>query len=285
MRTIENLVFKGGGVLGVAYAGAIEALDEYKLVDNIHGVAGTSSGSITAALLSLRYPPKEIKEIAHSIRFKEFGDRWNPFRIATKYGLYKGDRFLIWMRKIIKDQTGNENITFSELIKKGYRDLKVFATDLNTASVKEFSNDSTPTVIVAEGLRASMSLPLFFSAWKFPDNNPDNHIYVDGGSVYNYPITAFGDLSRTLGFFLYNDKAVVENLGYDELFKYTKALYRAMTNAQDIDFGKNKSEEEVTVKIDDFGIPSTELNLSEEQKARLFNSGKKSTLYYLERMS
>lgn len=206
MSKIENLVFKGGGVLGVAYAGAVQTLEDHDLLKDIKGVAGTSAGAIVATLLCLRYPSSNIKDIVSMTNFKGFEDRCNPIRIFTKYGLYKGDFLLSWIKKIIKDKTNNENITFSEMGKRGYRNLKVFATDLNSKNVKEFSQSSTPDVIVAESIRASMSIPLFFSAWKFPKNNPDDHVYVDGGTVYNYPITAFVDLKKTLGFFLYNKK-------------------------------------------------------------------------------
>ena len=283
MRNIENLVFKGGGVMGTAYAGAMEALDEYNLLDSVQRVAGTSSGSITAALVSLRYTSAQIKDITHSIDFRKFGDHWDPLRILTSYGIYKGDAFLSWMRNIIKQRTGNENLTYAELAGQGYRELKVFATDLNTASIREFSNESTPHVVVAESLRASMAVPFFFSAWKFPNDNPDNHIYIDGGTVYNYPITCFGDLSKTLGFFLFNNVKDVSDLDYDEILKYTKSLFRAMSNAQDQDFTRDADEGAVSVKIDDFGISSLDLDISEEDKERLFKSGKTSTIDYLKR--
>lgn len=185
------------------------------------------------------------------------------------------------MKGLIKDKTGNENITYSQLVNAGFRDLKVFATDLNTSNVREFSADLTPSVIVAESLRASMALPLFFSAWKFPNNNPDDHVYVDGGIVYNYPITAFGDLDKTLGFFLYNESSAATDFDFDELLKYIKLLYKALNTAQDIDFGRDKIEEAVTVKISDLGISSTDLELSDDDKKKLFDSGKQATLTYL----
>ena len=41
-RTLyRNLVFKGGGVRGIAYMGALEVLDKYRIVENIQRVAGT----------------------------------------------------------------------------------------------------------------------------------------------------------------------------------------------------------------------------------------------------
>lgn len=282
MRSIENLVFKGGGVLGVAYAGGIQALDEHGLFESVKAAAGTSAGSIMAALVSLRYSAKEITAIARAIEFKEFGDHWNPLRIATHYGLYKGDRFLEWIKDIIKTKTGNGEITFAELAAKGFRDLKVFATDLNTGNAKEFSNATTPTVIVAESLRASMAIPLFFAAWQFSNNIPDDHIYVDGGTVYIYPINAFADLSKTLGFYVYNPANKVADLGFDQLLNYVKLLYLATNNVQTVAFETDKEIEAVTVKINDFGIPSTDLNITDAQKDRLYNSGKEATVQYLQ---
>jgi len=40
---VKNLVFKGGGVLGIAYAGAIEVLEENKILKQVQSVAGTSA--------------------------------------------------------------------------------------------------------------------------------------------------------------------------------------------------------------------------------------------------
>ncbi len=40
---IENLVFESGGVKGVAYIGAIRALEEQNALQGIEKVAGTSS--------------------------------------------------------------------------------------------------------------------------------------------------------------------------------------------------------------------------------------------------
>ena len=283
MRIIENLVFKGGGVLGITYAGAIEVLSEKKLLDNVKRVAGTSAGSIVATLLSLRYSASEITTLVKTTPFKKFEDHWNPLRIPAEYGLYAGDYFLSWIKNIIREKTGNENITFAEMSAAGFRDLKVFASDLNIMGIREFSNEKTPGVIVAESIRASMSIPLFFKAWKFPNNNPNDHIYVDGGVLYNYPITAFDNYDETLGFFIKFEEEQ-SDLKYDEIITYVKTLFNTLLNAQDIDFYKNKSEEEITVTISNLGISVTDFEITEQQKEQLFSEGKQATLKYIEEM-
>lgn len=279
---IENLVFKGGGVLGIAYAGAISALDEENILEHVTGVAGTSAGSIVAALLSLRYTAGEIKDILAATNFKNFEDHWDPLRIPMHYGLYKGDFLLGWIKDIVKKKTGDENSTYQDLAKFGSRDLKVFAADLNTSHVKEFSKDTTPSVIVAESIRASMSIPFYFSAWKFPNDKPDNHVYVDGGTVYNYPINAFNDLNNTIGFFLFNTHYAVSDLNYHSLEHFVKSLFKTLMKSQDIDFHRNMLENQVTVKIDDFGISATDFNITPAMEDKLYKSGFEATKSFLQ---
>lgn len=282
MRTINNLVFKGGGVLGIAYAGAIEALSEKNLLPAIKGVAGTSAGSITAALLALEYTSAELTQIVQSTNFKDFEDHWDPLRLATKYGLYKGDALFQWIQEHIGNKTGNAGITYAQMAASGkYRELKVFSSDLNTGQIQEFSAQETPSAIVAESIRASMSIPLFFGAWQFSNEVPNNHIFVDGGMLYNFPLTAFSDLQTTLGFFLTSNVKQAVHLGYNQPLVYVKQLLTTILNAQNEDFERNPTEEAVTVSIDSLGISAVDFGLTQAQQTALFNSGKNATLTYL----
>jgi len=281
-----NLVFEGGGVKGIAYAGALQVLTDCGIMPQIKQVAGTSAGAITATLVALGYPAPELKSIIMNLDFKQFEDSWDPLRIPTEYGLYKGNTFLSWIQKMIANRTNNQpNITFADLYKLTGTGLFVFATDLNIYDIKQFSHVDTPGVPVCEAVRASMSIPLFFKAWKFSNNLPDNHIYVDGGVVLNYPLTVFDtpqqpDNPQTLGFYLYdrNGNKKPNSLGYDQPVDYCKVLFETLIDSQDIDFDKDESMEKRTVKIDDFGIPATDFNLTQQQKDQLYKSG----VYYTE---
>ena len=278
-RTIENLVFKGGGVLGIAYAGAIEALEKQGILSQVKRTAGTSAGAVAAALISLGYSSKEIVEVLGDTNFKKFQDDLNPLKLTTKYGLYRGEKLLTWLQEIIEQKTGNKHLTFAELEDQGYKTLKVFASDLNTATLTEFSLEKTPDVKIAESIRASMSIPLFFDAWKFPDEKPNNHIYVDGGVLYNYPITAFEDLDKTLGFFLdINEED--DGLDFNDVSSYLKHLFRTVLNAQDVDFFKTLESDKTTVIIKNKGIAITNFSLTKEQQDILYKEGKSATLKY-----
>jgi NTE family protein len=283
----KNLVFKGGGVLGIAYAGAIKVLEDNGILQQIQRVAGTSAGAITAALVALKYNAADIQKVVGATDFKSFEDGFDPFRVASKYGLYKGDAFLAWMQQRLTDKGLAPTATFTDLKNKGMADLKVFSTDLNIQGLKEFSFAKTPTVPVAEAVRASMSIPLFFKGWQFSNNNPDNHIYVDGGTVYNYPIDTFDNgaiNTQTLGFFLtrLGPPQPPNNLQYNELFQYVKNLFDTLMDSQNINFKNDSADEKRTVKIDNLGISATNFGLTDQQKQDLFNSGVKYTTAFLQ---
>lgn len=71
---IDNLVLKGGGPKGIAYLGALAALEEKGLLDNIGRVAGTSAGAITASLLAVGYSSKEIRDLLKNKPITDFLD-------------------------------------------------------------------------------------------------------------------------------------------------------------------------------------------------------------------
>lgn len=178
MRTnYRNLVIEGGGVLGIANAGEIELLEVKEILSRIDRVEGISAGSIIACLLSLRYTTAEIKEIVSNIDICCFQNKINSQRALTKSDLYEGDPCLAWIIDKITSKGFAPKATFADFHKAGCRELRVFAPDLNMKALKMFSCATTPNVVVAEAIRASMSIPLFFKAWKFTSSIPDNHVF------------------------------------------------------------------------------------------------------------
>ncbi len=67
----KNLVFKGGGIRGIAYLGALEVIDEKGILEQVENVAGASAGAITALLVSLGYSFEEVKARANALDYKK----------------------------------------------------------------------------------------------------------------------------------------------------------------------------------------------------------------------
>lgn len=301
MRTypFQNLVFKGGGVKGIAYVGAAKALEEANILSQIKGFAGTSAGSITAALLACRISPDTINTFIGQTNYENFKDSGGILKYAedllNDFGPYKGDYFLDdWFKAFLTQQGVNSEITFAQLTQKYNSALKVFSTDLNTQSIQEFSTQQTPNVQVAYAVRASMSIPMFFRAWQFPDSQPTNHIYVDGGVMYNYPIDTFDSSetnpNQTLGFFLTDltDEPTPPNnliFGFDHIETYIKSVFEALMNSQDFMIQKNDFEKDRTIQINDLGISATDFSITPAQVNALYQSGYQATQQFLSTFS
>ncbi len=77
----------GGGAKGLYHIGVLEALEEYGIP--IDCVAGTSMGSIIAAMYAAGYSPVEMRRIVASGAVKEWvSGRLDPNRYLSYYRQY-----------------------------------------------------------------------------------------------------------------------------------------------------------------------------------------------------
>lgn len=237
----KNLVFSGGGVLGIAYLGVLEYFYQTRLIEPIINLAGTSAGAITACLTCFNLPFDELKTILNSLDYRKVPTRGDGtdspsylpkvireplskvfdnvdcvYRLVKSYGWYSSQYFYDWVKIQIANQFDAEKkappYTFADFKdssihkdQRSFKDLFIIGTDItrNTSSV--FSYETTPNMEVAEAIRISMSVPLLFESIKTSCNIDQEHpqmIYVDGGMLYNYPITLFDKqypLESTIG--------------------------------------------------------------------------------------
>jgi NTE family protein len=208
-QTYRNLVLEGGGIRGVAYCGAIEELERQGVLKNIKRVGGTSAGAIHASMLALGFSATEITELVNNVKFESFNDGRYIFiggisRTIKRYGWYQGKRFTHWIEKRIETKTGDKNLTLGQLhdlamAGKG-RDLFVMATNLSQQRAVALSYQTYPNMRVADAVRASMSIPLYYNAvfvdslgrvYDRPQIDIKTDVLVDGGVTLNYPITLF----------------------------------------------------------------------------------------------
>ena len=188
----RNLVFEGGGVKGIAYIGAMQVLQGKGILRAIRRVGGTSAGAINATLFALGYSNAEQRQILKKLNFKNFmDDSWGVVRdvdrLIKEFGWYKGEYFRKWIGGLIKKKLGTPDATFGDLKEAGRPDLYVYGTNLSTRFGEVFSYEHTPTMRIADGVRISMSIPLFFAAFR----NLRGDVYVDGGVLNNFPIKLF----------------------------------------------------------------------------------------------
>lgn len=226
--TPTNLVFEGGGVCGIAYLGALQYLYQSGMLQSVIRVAGTSAGAITACMTSFNLPFEETKELVDTLDYKKiplessypelkaisepalrefeaiFGDVGSLYRLITKYGWYSSEYFYSWLKKQIASQFDHTKklppYSFADFKnpsihkdQRPFHDLYVVGTNLSYRSSIIFCYENTPHMEVAQAVRISMSIPLFFEAVEYSTYMADTsaNIFCDGGVMWNYPINIF----------------------------------------------------------------------------------------------
>lgn len=281
---IRNLVFRGGGVLGIGYVGALNELRNNNQLKSIERIAGTSAGAILATLFCVGYTPDELYQIMMDLDFKSFCDHENIFDLlSSRHGLYRGKFFQQWIEILIAAKTNVPFSTFRDLHDLDFPDLSTVTTYLNEGDVMICNYASTPDVIVSEAVRASMSIPLFFDRFIFTKGFNPTQDFVDGGEMLNYPISLFNGYpeEETIGLFLHDQGNKQPPIVLDSILSFAKANFEAAMASGNAEFFNNSKYVRQTVIIDSLGISATDFALSSNDKIRLYNSGVESTEKYL----
>lgn len=288
---IKNIVFKGGGVLGIAYAGTLEVLEQRGVTQNLQRVAGASAGAITALLVALRYSASEIKEIIGKTSFRIFedGDIFDQLDAIQKYGIHPGKALQNWAESLVVPKLGPK-ATFAQLRSAGYPDLHVVTCSYDTEDVAILSADTTPSVILSEAIRASASIPGFFYAFPF-STDTDQVLHIDGGTVCNFPLTIFDNVcgdQETLGVYLTpSSDPALPTLKFGQPGEAVKRLFEAALNAQNADFFGDPDQVKRTIIIKHptqstagGSLSAITFDLTEQDQVNLFNAGVEAATEY-----
>jgi NTE family protein len=269
---IKSLAISGGGTRIVAEVGAIEVLEQQGIISQLERIGGTSAGSILSALIAVGYTCSELKQMVFELDFKKFedGKLLEKVDVLRDYGVNKGNTFLKFLEEKIESKTGSKYTTFAGLKAKKMLDLTVFAVDLNTESLKVFNFENTPNVSIAHAVRCSMSIPLFFEPFYLPN---DNHVYVDGGAMVNYPLNYYPK-EETIGIAFKPVEKVEDNgLKKGQFKRYITSLLSSLANSQSINFAHDKEAMSRSIIIDSLGFSAVNFDLTKEEKTTLYNEG------------
>jgi NTE family protein len=302
----ECLVFSGGGIKGLAYVGAIKALEEKKLFQKVKRFAGASAGAITAALLAIGMSADELDEQMSSVDFATFLGKSNvdiealvdkPLEFclkapeviideATKRGLCDGSVFVQWLTSMFKLKGFDETTTFSELYEKTGNELIIVLCYANCSKtvLACHKNDETANMPIITAVRGSMSIPFVFEPLIW-----NNNTYVDGGTMYNYPIEVFDEEispEKTLGFILSTQSSILMPPRKEDngILSHLACIYDAIMNVS-YEYCFRMENHHRTIFIDPAGIGVLDFKLNEDQKKSLKDNGYNATMDYFENIT
>jgi predicted acylesterase/phospholipase RssA len=189
--SVEAVAMEGGGVLGIAYLPALEALIG---TGKVRLWAGASAGSLLALLCAGGASFQYIEKILYSTHWSEFGSlRYVPgkvFRLFSAGGFNRSSYMESWIGERLKDLGYGEDATFADIKARTGCNLYIPVTDENTEKPVLFSTEGTPSAKVRRVALASASIPLFWPAVEI-----DGDLYSDGGLTWNHPIDVFSGIA------------------------------------------------------------------------------------------
>lgn len=271
-------LFGGGAIRGVSYIGAVKALEELGIIPD--RLAGSSVGSIFAALLAVGYNAEELKDIFIKVNFELFKDI--SIGLGPLFAISKGEVFLEWVRELIEKKYYGENykkgvnpaVTFKDIKKN----LVVITTNLSNFECKEFSRFDTPDYEIASAVRISCCMPGLMKPIEY-----NKTLLVDGDLQKSWPMWK---LSKHL---LNDDERILEfrlegNYESNDIsgINYANAVYSCMTAISTSFitniYGNKDKFDYIVLNTGDIVV--VDFNINEAKRNDLINSGYNQTISY-----
>lgn len=286
-------VFSGGGIKGLAFAGALQAAAEAGYDEWVQ-LAGTSAGAITAMALAVGYDAQGLRAQLDGIDFSTIADYGRlgeleiPANLELHRGATKGKALHAWIEKLLAEAP-RKATKFGDLepgklqvvgVDLAHTRMVVFPEDV-ALYVDEHDKPLVPEDFpIADAVRISAGYPYFFPPLSLLDGHTKKPgVLVDGGVASAFPIFLFDapkPAHPTWGFRLFGGSGP-ERPSYTAIegpfwpVDMLKAIVDTSTNALDkLEMIAFKPR---TISIPTGDIPTLDFALTEAQKKELYDSG------------
>lgn len=266
-------LFGGGAIRGLAYVGAIRAMEELGIEFDIIG--GSSVGSVFASLLACGYKSYELENLFLKVNFELFKDI--HFGFGKAFALSKGEIFVDWLNELISRKANGankNNLTFNDLDKE----LVIITTNLKTFSSQEFSKFTTPDFEIAKAIRISSSMPGLMPPYKYGDAELVDGDLQKASPMWKLSNTLSNSKSRIMEFRLEGDCSSIDK----NTINFINTIYSCVTEVatqfvQDM-YGQNDRYD--CIKLNTGDIFFADFNLDKDSRRKLITSGYEQTMKY-----
>jgi NTE family protein len=308
-----DLVLEGGGVKGIGLVGAYGTLESAGY--RVRRVAGTSAGAIVGALIAAGMPADQVAKTMGGIDYRRFQDKGfidhfgipgRALSVVFEKGIYEGRYLREWLDGLLAElgvaTFGDLRITddpdSSLPAERAYR-LVVLTSDVSRGRLVRLPWDYRRYGLdpdrqrIADAVRASMSLPIFYEPIIFEGTDPAGEatksFLVDGGMLSNFPIDIFdrtdGRAPRwpTFGLKLSARPAspVEERFEVSGTLGLLKAMVGTMSNFHDQMHIDDPAVVARTMFIDTLDVKATDFDLGREAQDALHSNGQRAARKFL----
>ncbi|MBD2872992.1 patatin-like phospholipase family protein [Paenibacillus arenilitoris] len=287
-----DAVFEGGGVRGIAFIGAVQEMEKKGV--EWQRLAGTSAGSVVAALLACGYTGLELKELMNTMDYARLrGKTWvhslpligKVITLLRRSGIYRNDpleeQMAYWLR-----QKGVA--TFGDLPDGK---LKIIASDISSGKMLILPDDlpryhlNPAKFPIAAAVRMSSTIPYFFQPYRLRTKLRRKPYYVlDGALLSNYPVWIFDveGVPRwpTFGFRLLGEQELTPPYDINGPISMLRAMFQTMLRAHD-QRHVDKHSRARTLFIPTGRVTTTQFDIGPEERNFLYQSGRDTARRFL----
>lgn len=193
--------FSSGGVWTVGQFGVLTALleSDTNVLSNVSEWYGCSGGSISAFFGAIGVSPSWIRTCAEHIRMDAMMNIQDELIVdyTNHWGIDSGESLIEYLGKLIDTwEPGASAWTFADFARERPRvkRLGIITTNVSQGKQVVCCLENTPNMRILDAIRASSSIPLFYTPWR--DEAGD--YFCDGAVVETYPWDCVTDKYRTL---------------------------------------------------------------------------------------
>jgi NTE family protein len=269
----RRLVLSGGGIRALAHVGALEVLEQKGLLKAMREIVGVSAGAFVGFTVCLGYTIQEIKTLCSLFDFSMIRnlDPEAALEFPNSFGFDDGENLVKLLHSLLRIKGLPTTLTFGEWFQRNPNGLQLrcFATDICMTEPREFSVVKTPNVSLVHALRASMSLPVYFTPVLDPETG---HMLIDGGILHNFPLAFLSPEERehSLGISFSYDHTRVDSIPdlltfFSQIFA---CYYIPRTNAI------HSKHKDLCIIIPCGEIPAWNFEVSRAEREGIMNMGK-----------
>lgn len=273
-----SCLFGGGAIRGAAHVGVLKALHKFGIEPTL--LAGSSVGSIVAALYAVGFSDEELAQVFLSVNFELFRDISLGFN--NKFALSKGNVFLEWLRDLIEQKYYGAAYLKGQCRPVTFKDLKknlvIITTNMNNFTCREFSSFETPDFEVALAVRISCCMPGLMRAYNFNDE-----LLVDGDLMKGKPMWYLSKNIQNSADRILEIRLEGTFSGSDlKPLEYVNGMYTCMTSSE-TSFIKDlygKCDKYDYLVIDTGDVVVVDFNYPLEKRQAIIDNGYKQTVEY-----
>ena len=314
LRSIKRVLFSGGGVRGIAFAGALSVLWNESAIDwgqrcpHLDSVGGCSIGALYAFFICLGYSASEIEDIAKKCKpdafvSMDFSRIFQGRQVSLDSGECAKQLLVDWLMKKCPELQSREQalkLTLKSLKEKKKIELRIYVTHLNSRKV-ECANENNSVVLA---LLASMALPPLYAntalltqvqgsaqsaqdpgEFLYQSKSPLVYAqYADGGLANFFPLLY--EEPGTLGF-----RLLQKPFTMDQVLKTSQPFLSYLTLALDIAVSEKEEyqwqqlspeQKQMTITIVcGTELGSMDLSIADSEHAQVLEAGKKAVQSFL----